>query len=228
MGTSESVLELAIAYTIPRRFNMKLALVLGCLSVALAEPEAWHYGFYQHHPAVYTHGLAHTYHQAPYVPLVYTYPHVQYSQPKVYQRRNTKKSIPYGCTVDHKVKYDIEKVEYFDEKWEVIDGAKVWVPDTSRCQNLKKTECYDETRQRYEPEEKCDQVPYQDCQKIHGQRPQQVVCAEVSLNCKGKGKTVLTEFDLEQYGIQVSKPVCKVEEDEDYDYTDYESQLYDH
>ena len=41
-------------------------------------------------------------------------------------------------------------------------------------------------------------------------------------NCKGKGKTVLTEFDLEQYGIQVSKPVCKVEEDEDYDYTDDE------
>ena len=35
-------------------------------------------------------------------------------------------------------------------------------------------------------------------------------------NCKGKGKTVLTEFDLKQYGIQVSKPVCKVEEDEDY------------
>merc|ERR1712029_992943 len=251
MGTT---IETSLNWYIPRRFNMKLALVLGCLSVALAEPEAWHYGFYQHHPAVYTHGLAHTYHQAPYVPLVYTYPHVQYAQPKGYtaqsnqypdkpkvaDARNTKKSIPYGCTVDHKVKYDIEKVEYFDEKcetkyktecyevtrtvdyteevcndkyvqscaekWEVIDGAKVWVPDTSRCQNLKKTECYDETRQRYEPEEKCDQVPYQDCQKIHGQRPQQVVCAEVSLNCKGKGKTVLTEFDLEQYGIQVSKP----------------------
>lgn len=80
---------------------------------------------------MYTHGLAHTYHQAPYVPLVYTHPHVQYAQPKVYTAqsyqypgivylpsRNTKKSIPYGCTVDHKVKYDIEKVEYFDEKCE--------------------------------------------------------------------------------------------------------------
>ena len=81
---------------------------------------------------MYTHGLAHTYHQAPYVPLVYTHPTVQYAQPKVYQHypsypvvlppkyveRNTKKSIPYGCTVDHKVKYDIEKVEYFDEKCE--------------------------------------------------------------------------------------------------------------
>ena len=30
----------------------------------------------------------------------------------------TKKSIPYGCNVDHKVKYDIEKVEYFDEQCE--------------------------------------------------------------------------------------------------------------
>ena len=28
----------------------------------------------------------------------------------------SKKSIPYGCNVDYKVKYDIEKVEYFDEK----------------------------------------------------------------------------------------------------------------
>ena len=30
----------------------------------------------------------------------------------------SKKSIPYGCNVDYKVKYDIEKVEYFDEKCE--------------------------------------------------------------------------------------------------------------
>ena len=86
-------------------------------------------GFYQHHPALYTHGLAHTYHQAPYVPLVYTHPHIQYAYDithypgivkpaKVVDARNTKKSIPYGCTVDHKVKYDIEKVEYFDEKCE--------------------------------------------------------------------------------------------------------------
>ena len=89
------------------------------------------------------------------------------------------------------------------EKWEVINGAKVWVPDTTRCQNLvslhvqsndwkfdtnyhcllfqKQTECHEEKRQRYEPEEKCDYVPYQDCEQIHGQRPQQVVCAEVSL-----------------------------------------------
>ena len=39
--------------------------------------------------------------------------------------------------------------------------------------------------------------------------------------CTGKGKTVLTEFDLKQYGVQVSKPLCKVEEDEDYDYDDF-------
>ena len=129
---------------------MKLALVLGFLCVAFAEPEGWQYGkfslvnrvnmnntkqyllfptkflgFYQHHPAVYTHGLAHTYHQAPYVPLVYTHPQVQYvQQPLVYKlTTNTyksinKKSIPYGCNVDYKVKYDIEKVEYFDEKCE--------------------------------------------------------------------------------------------------------------
>merc|ERR1712029_980108 len=90
MGTSETSLN----WYIPRRFNMKLALVLGCLSVALAKPEAWHYGFYQHHPAVYTHGLAHTYHQAPYVPLVYTYPHVQYAQPKVYVERIPKRVSP--------------------------------------------------------------------------------------------------------------------------------------
>ena len=36
-------------------------------------------------------------------------------------------------------------------------------------------------------------------------------------NCKGKGKTVLTEFDLRQYEIQVSKPVCKPKEDDSYE-----------
>ena len=35
-----------------------------------------------------------------------------------YPSTTTKKSIPYGCNVDYKVKYDIEKVEYFDEKCE--------------------------------------------------------------------------------------------------------------
>ena len=36
-------------------------------------------------------------------------------------------------------------------------------------------------------------------------------------NCKGKGKTVLTEADLVQYGIKVSKPICKAEEDDEYE-----------
>ena len=45
----------------------------------------------------------------------------------------------------------------------------------------KQIECSEERRQRYEPKEKCDYVPYQDCEQIHGQSPQQVVCAEVSL-----------------------------------------------
>ena len=28
-------------------------------------------------------------------------------------------------------------------------------------------------------------------------------------NCKGKGKRVLTQIELRQYGIEVSEPVCK-------------------
>ena len=56
----------------------------------------------------------------------------------------------------------------------------------------KQTECSEERRQRYEPEEKCDYVPYQDCEQIHRQSPQQVVCAEVSLvsriNSDGKSE----------------------------------------
>jgi len=304
MGTSHCSFERVATL----EFNMKLALILGCLSVALAEPEAQYPGLYQYHyPTVYTYpsyGL--TTHSMPYVPLVYTHPqapkfYLDYGKKRPnddkkggytggkkpnrelieekdldqkqsakykpsYPSTTTKKSIPYGCNVDHKVKYDIEKVEYFDEKcetkyktecyqvtktvdyteeecndnyvkqceekWEVINGAKVWVPDTSKCINLKQTECYEVPKQRYEPEEKCDSVPYEDCQQIHGQKPQQVVCAEVSLNCKGKGKRVLTQIELRQYGIEVSEPVCKPKNgkrkfqverfpgDIDYDYDD--------
>ena len=39
-------------------------------------------------------------------------------------------------------------------------------------------------KHRYEPKEKCESVPFEDCEKIHGQRPQQVRCAEVTLVCK--------------------------------------------
>jgi len=267
MGTSPSSFERVATL----EFTMKLALILGCLSVALAEPEAQYPGFYNY-PTVYTYpyptyGLTHS---SPYLPLVYTHPqvptiymggrkrpdgHIKPKRPASPQQSGqrkfkpsypstiSKKSIPYGCNVDYKVKYNIEKVEYFDEKcetkyktecyqvtktvdyteeecndnyvkqceekWEVINGAKVWVPDTSKCINLKQTECYEVPKQRYEPEEKCDSVPYEDCQQIHGQKPQQVVCAEVSLNCKGKGKRVLTQIELRQYGIQVSEPVCQ-------------------
>ena len=91
-------------------------------------------GFYNY-PTVYTypyptHGLIHS---SPYLPLVYTHPQVptiyvaQSSPQQTGQRKKykpsypstiSKKSIPYGCNVDYKVKYDIEKVEYFDEKCE--------------------------------------------------------------------------------------------------------------
>ena len=99
-------------------------------------------GFYNY-PTVYTYpyptyGLTHS---SPYLPLVYTHPQVPtiYNVPikrldgrinsspqQTGQRRYkpsypstiSKKSIPYGCNVDYKVKYDIEKVEYFDEKCE--------------------------------------------------------------------------------------------------------------
>ena len=43
---------------------------------------------------------------------------LQYQYGGVFDGKTSKKSIPYGCSVDHKVKYDIEKVEYFDEKCE--------------------------------------------------------------------------------------------------------------
>ena len=40
-------------------------------------------------------------------------------------------------TVDYTEEVCNDKyVQSCAEKWEVIDGAKVWVPDTSRCQNL--------------------------------------------------------------------------------------------
>ena len=51
-------------------------------------------------------------------------------------------------------------------------------------------------------------------------------------NCKGKGKRVLTQIELRQYGIEVSEPVCKPKNgkrkfqverfpgDIDYDYDD--------
>ena len=40
-------------------------------------------------------------------------------------------------TVDYTEEVCNDKyVQSCAEKWEVIDGAKVWIPDTSRCQNL--------------------------------------------------------------------------------------------
>merc|ERR1712029_376196 len=71
MGTSPSSFERVATL----EFTMKLALILGCLSVALAEPEAQYPGFYNY-PTVYTYpyptyGLTHS---SPYLPLVYTHP----------------------------------------------------------------------------------------------------------------------------------------------------------
>merc|ERR1711983_658003 len=49
------------------------------------------------------------------------------------------------CRCDKKVEYvDVEECgeDYVDacpEKWEIIDGAKVWVPDSSKCVSLKQT-----------------------------------------------------------------------------------------
>ena len=82
-------------------------------------------------------------------------------------------------------------------------------------------------KQRYEPKEKCESVPFEDCEKIHGQRPQQVRCAVVTLVCTTNfsnklwqicngGKAVLTEIDVKNYGIKVTEPLCKEKKDDPY------------
>ena len=47
----------------------------------------------------------------------------------------------------------------------------------------KQIECSEERRQRYEPEQKCDYVPYQHCEQIHGQSPQQVDLFVLKYHC---------------------------------------------
>ena len=96
---------------------MKLVLVLGCFSFALAEPEAWQTGL----PLVYTHPQVQTIYQYPGYPSYPSYPNYpsntnipSYPTPNP-PAQNT---IPYGCTVDCQYRNEIEKVEYVEEKCE--------------------------------------------------------------------------------------------------------------
>merc|ERR1711944_215997 len=50
--------------------------------------------------------------------------------------------------------------------WQEQGSAKVWVPDTTRCQDLKKTECNWVKKTKKEKYQQCDKENYTECKKI--------------------------------------------------------------
>ena len=115
------------------------------------------------------------------------------------------------CRCDKKVEYvDVEECgeDYVDacpEKWEIIDGAKVWVPDSSKCVSLKQTKCETHQERKEDGETKCDQKPEKSCKCVHERIPKQKEMLVAYMKCGNKGYQRMTESQLKEYGIEPPK-----------------------
>ena len=115
------------------------------------------------------------------------------------------------CRCDKKVEYvDVEECgeDYVDacpEKWEIIEGAKVWVPDSSKCVSLKQTKCETHQERKEDGETKCDQKPEKSCKCVHERIPKQKEMLVAYMKCGNKGYQRMTESQLKEYGIEPPK-----------------------
>lgn len=120
-----------------------------------------------------------------------------------------------------------EFVKECPKVWEVQQGAKVWVPDTNRCVNLKKTKCKTVTKTRSEKYQKCDNERYQKCDQV----PKQDCKYETKNECKNERQTKCRDVPEQEckdvhFSVpkQVQKTVCDGDDDQDSstDSPDYE------
>ena len=115
------------------------------------------------------------------------------------------------CRCDKKTEFEnIEKcgedyVEACPERWEIQDGAKVWVPDTSKCVNLKQTKCQTQQIRKEDGETKCDQKPEESCKCVHERIPKQKEMFVPYMKCGNNGYQRMTENQIRQYGIEPPK-----------------------
>ena len=91
------------------------------------------------------------------------------------------------------------------EKWEIIEGAKVWVPDTSKCTNLKLTKCEYETVKKEDGETKCEQKMEKSCKCVHERIPKQKETNVAYKKCGNKRPERLTNAELTDFGLDAPK-----------------------